>query len=90
MAKKRLRRERDQLILLQEVLGLSFDCGSCGARFEVPEEVRALAEDARCVACGQPVPRHAVVEAWAAFRRAAGVSRRDVRLRVRLYKVLPL
>lgn len=79
-------RERDLLVELQEVEGLSLEC-RCGARVEIPPEGK-LAEGAACPQSGEPAAWRETARHFHDFMRAA--TSRDVRIRVRLLKRLPL
>lgn len=80
-------RKRDLLVEPLEIEGLSLEC-QCGARVEITWEGK-LAEGATCPQCGRPVERRESAELFHAFLRSMRGTR-DVRIRVRLLKRLPL
>lgn len=86
MGKPKLR-ERDLFVERQEIEGLSLEC-QCGARTEITFEGK-LHDSAVCSQCGEPIARREAAQLFGDFLRSMGTTR-DVRIRVRLLKRLPL
>lgn len=80
-------RERDLFVERQEIEGLSLEC-QCGARTELTFEGK-LQDGAACLQCGEPIARRETARLFVDFLRSMGTTR-DVRIRVRLLRRLPL
>lgn len=81
-------RERDLFVGRTEIEGLSLECHECGARAEITHDGE-LREDAACPQCGEPIGRREMARLFRDFLRSMGTER-EVRIRVRLLKRLPL